>query len=68
MSSAPQLRVPFNAAESDPVSDPEPPVPPLPEPDPGVFHHEPGVFHHEPGEPCAPADTPIKPIPEKDRA
>jgi hypothetical protein len=28
-------------AELDPVSDPEPPVPSLPEPDPGVFHHQP---------------------------
>ena len=28
-------------AELDPVSDPEPPVPSLPEPDPGVFHHAP---------------------------
>jgi hypothetical protein len=38
-------RIPFDAADrtilSDPVSDPEPPVPSLPEPDPGVFHHEP---------------------------
>jgi len=28
-------------AEFDPVSDPEPAAPSLPEPDPGVFHHEP---------------------------
>src|SRR5580658_2959733 len=41
MSSPTPLRIPFNAAECDPVSDPEPPVPTLPEPDPGVFHHEP---------------------------
>lgn len=42
MSSSTQpSRTPFNAPERDPVSDPEPPVPPLPEPDPGVFHHEP---------------------------
>jgi len=26
----------------DPQPDPEPAVPSLPEPDPGVFHHEPG--------------------------
>lgn len=31
---------PLTAAERDPQSDPEPPVPSLPEPDPGVFHHE----------------------------
>jgi hypothetical protein len=46
-------RTPFNAAERDPVSDPEPPAPTLPEPDPGVFHHEPN-------------QAPIQP--EKDRA
>jgi hypothetical protein len=27
----------------DPVPDPEPASPSLPEPDPGVFHHEPGA-------------------------
>ena len=26
----------------DPLPDPEPSVPSLPNPDPGVFHHEPG--------------------------
>jgi hypothetical protein len=31
-------------AELDPVSDPEPPAPSLPEPDPGVFHHEPATI------------------------
>jgi hypothetical protein len=45
MSSHTPSRIPYNAAERDvqldPVSDPEPPVPSLPEPDPGVFHHEP---------------------------
>ena len=30
-----------NKAEVDPIPDPEPAVPPLDEPDPGVFHHEP---------------------------
>ena len=38
-------RTPFNApdlgVQPDPVSDPEPAAPSLPEPDPGVFHHEP---------------------------
>ncbi|HXS12106.1 MAG TPA: hypothetical protein VN734_05345 [Acidobacteriaceae bacterium] len=38
-------RIPYNApdrsVQRDPVSDPEPPVPSLPEPDPGVFHHDP---------------------------
>jgi len=38
-------RTPFNApdlgVQPDPVSDPEPAAPSLPEPDPGVFHFEP---------------------------
>ena len=29
-------------AHHDPLPDPEPAAPSLPEPDPGVFHHEPG--------------------------
>ena len=36
----------------DPVPDPEPASPSLPEPDPGVFHHEPS-----PGSPEPPAGT-----------
>jgi hypothetical protein len=72
MSSTSKLRVLFNAAFSDrtldPVSDPEPPVPPLSEPDPGVFHHEPGIVHHEPSEPLTQPDHPTKSAPEKDRA
>ncbi len=31
-----------NTASHDPLPDPEPAAPSLPEPDPGVFHHEPG--------------------------
>ncbi len=52
-SSTPPSRTPFNAAERDPVSDPEPPVPALPEPDPGVFHHEPNQAPAKPEKDCA---------------
>jgi len=64
MSDSPQSRVPFDAAERDPVSDPEPPVPPLPEPDPGVFHHEPG---EPPAQPEVPQISAMQ-TPEKDPA
>lgn len=58
MSSSTQpSRTPFNAPDRniplDPVSDPEPPVPPLPEPDPGVFHHEPNQAPAKPEKDCA---------------
>jgi hypothetical protein len=54
MSSSTQpSRIPFNAAECDPVSDPEPPVPPLPEPDLGVFHREPALNPSKSEKDCA---------------
>jgi len=43
----------------DPLPDPEPSVPSLPNPDPGVFHHEPG--HHEPGQPNTAPEKEIDP-------
>jgi hypothetical protein len=39
---------PKNHDVLDPVPDPEPASPSLPEPDPGVFHHEPGPVTDEP--------------------
>jgi hypothetical protein len=38
-------RVARTAIPSDPIPDPEPAVPSLDEPDPGVFHHEPNRSH-----------------------
>jgi hypothetical protein len=50
-------RIPFNAADRsippDAQSDPEPPVPALPEPDPGVFHREPNQPPTESEKDCA---------------
>jgi ubiquinone/menaquinone biosynthesis C-methylase UbiE len=41
----------------DPVPDPEPASPSLPEPDPGVFHHEPGISPpHPSADPRRPSD------------
>lgn len=37
------LHQPGTHPVQDAVPDPEPPVPSLPGPDPGVFHHEPGA-------------------------
>jgi hypothetical protein len=42
MGNEPNREKPVNDAQPDP----EPAVPSLPEPDPGVFHHEPG--HEQP--------------------
>lgn len=43
MTSQDNPKEPLTAAERDAQSDPEPPAPSLPEPDPGVFHHEPAA-------------------------
>jgi hypothetical protein len=39
----------------DPLPNPEPPVPSLPESDPGVFHHEPATRHSQSPGPQHPA-------------
>ena len=42
------MTLPYHATD-DPVPDPEPAVPSLDEPDPGVFHRDPGVpLPHDP--------------------
>lgn len=37
------IEAPLQHIPQDPLPDPEPEVPSLPEPDPGVYHHEPGT-------------------------